>query len=81
MNELLQERVREIVVETLHVNPVEVDEDTSAQTLAAWTSLAHLRLLTNLQDAFSVRFTTNEMVSLMSVRAIEAALESRGVQV
>lgn len=81
MNELLQERVREIVAETLHVNPVEVDEDTSAQTLAAWTSLAHLRLLTNLQDAFGVRFTTNEMVSLMSVRAIEAALESRGVQV
>lgn len=81
MNELLQERVREIVAETLHVNPVEVDEDTSAQTLAAWTSLAHLRLLTNLQAAFGVRFTTNEMVSLMSVRAIEAALESRGVQV
>lgn len=80
MSELLQERVREIVAETFHVDPLDVTEDTSAQNLAAWTSLAHLRLLTNLQNAFGVRFTTNEMVMLMSVRAIESALESRGVR-
>jgi acyl carrier protein len=67
MNEQLRERVCGIIANTFAVDPASVDETTSAQTLSAWTSLAHLRLLTNVQEAFGVRFTMSEMGELDSV--------------
>lgn len=79
MSELLRERVCEIVANTFAVDPVTVDESTSAQTLAAWTSLAHLRLLANIQDAFGVRFTMSEMGELDSIGAIARVLNAKGV--
>lgn len=81
MNDLLSERVCEIVASTFGVDPDSVDEQTSTQTLAAWTSLAHLRLMTNVQDTFGVRFTMSEMSEMSSVGAIERVLAAKGVAV
>ena len=79
MDEILLERIREIIAGTFGVDEQDLDANTSAQTLSAWTSLAHLRLLTNLQSAFGVRFTMGEMTDLNSVQAIERTLTARGV--
>lgn len=81
MNEQLDERVREIVVETFDLDPGEIGPDASAQTLAAWTSLAHLRLMTNIEQAFGLRLTMDEMTTMTSVRAIESVLSVRDVHV
>ena len=81
MNQQLAERVREIVATTFGLDPYEVGDDASAQNLAAWSSLAHLRLMANLEQAFGVRFTLDEMTAINSVQAIERALSARGVAV
>ncbi|MGH2514095.1 MAG: acyl carrier protein [Ktedonobacterales bacterium] len=81
MDELLEERIREVVARTFGVDEQDIDADTTAQTLSSWSSLAHLRLLTNLQDAFGVRFTMAEMTNMTSVRAIEQTLTAKGVSV
>lgn len=78
MDDILEERIREVVARTFGVSEQDVDSDTSAQTLGAWTSLAHLRLLANLQDAFGVRFSMAEMTDMTSVRAIEQTLIAKG---
>ena len=78
MNSGLQQRVHQIVAETFGIDADDVDDSTSQQTLDAWTSLAHLRLLTTLQSAFGVRFTMQEMSALTRVSAIEKLLAERG---
>lgn len=80
MNEQLDERVREVVAETFDLDPREISLDASAQTLAAWTSLAHLRLMANIEQAFGLRLTMDEMTTMTSVRTIENVLSARGVQ-
>jgi acyl carrier protein len=79
VDDILEERICEVVARTFGVDEQDVDGDTTAQTLGSWTSLAHLRLLTNLQDAFGVRFTMAEMTNMTSVRAIEQTLAAKGV--
>lgn len=79
MNHVLTERVRDIVADTFGLDPQEVADDASAQNLAAWSSLAHLRLIANLEQAFGVRFTMAEMTAMNSVQAIDHVLTSRGV--
>lgn len=77
MNSSIQERVRDVVAETFGLSAQDVDSEASAQTLPAWTSLAHLRLVANLEQAFDMRFTMDEMVVMTSVPAIESVLAAR----
>lgn len=74
----IQERVLEILAETFGVDILELGEETSAQGLAVWTSLAHLRLMANLEQQFGIEFTTEDMIGMTSVAAIATVLEARG---
>lgn len=75
----LEDRIREVVASTFNLDPEDVGADASAQTLKAWSSLAQLRLLTNIQETFGVRLSMDDMMSMTSVRAIEQVLLSKGV--
>jgi acyl carrier protein len=81
MSEFLHERVCEVVAQTLGVDPADLTADSSTQTVAAWSSLAHLRLLSSLEQAFGVRFTMAEMTSMSSIAAIEHVLTDHGIAV
>jgi acyl carrier protein len=81
MNEILHERVREVVATTFDEDPQQISAEASNQTVASWTSLGHLRLMANLEQAFGVRFTMEEMTAMSSVQAIEDVLAARGVEV
>ena len=78
-NTAVAERVREVVASTFGIDVTEVAPDASNQTLSSWSSLAHLRLVANLEHTFGVRFSMNELTSMYSVAAIEQVLASRGV--
>ena len=80
MNGVMQERVCMVEAETFGLDPQQVDGAASAQTLAAWTSLAHLRLIANLEQAFGLRFTVKEMTAMTGVQAIANVLAASGVE-
>jgi len=79
VNEQRDDRVREVVAETFDLNRGEIDPDASAQTLAAWTSLAHLRLMANIEQAFGLRLTMDEMTTMTNIPAIVQVLAVRDV--
>jgi acyl carrier protein len=80
MNVALGDRVREVVANTFGLDAAEVDPHASNQTLAAWSSLAHLRLVANLEQAFGVRFSMTELTAMTSIPAIEQTLAAKGVE-
>lgn len=80
-NEALQEQVREIVATTFGLAPAEVGADASNQTLRAWSSLAHLRLMASIQQAFGLRLAMDEMMDMTSITAIERVLSAHGVEI
>lgn len=77
MNDGRTEQLREIIAETLDLDPIDVPPDASAKTLAPWTSLAHLRLMANIERAFGVRFATAEIIEMTSITSIERVLAQR----
>jgi acyl carrier protein len=81
VNEVLTARVRDIVASTFGLDPLEIADDASAHNLPAWSSLAHLRLVANLEQAFGIRFTMAEMSAMNSLQAIDRVLTSRGVAI
>ncbi len=57
--------------------PTEFDEYVSPDTLASWDSLRHLRLVTALEEAFTLKFTDGEVMDMTSAAAIKEILARR----
>ncbi|MGH7579954.1 MAG: acyl carrier protein [Gemmatimonadales bacterium] len=70
-------RVGELVTQVLGLPPDGVGPGLSASTSAAWTSLNHLMLISQLESEFGVVFSNQEVRELTSYSAIVAALTQR----
>ena len=75
----MNERVRHILAVVLEIPEREVDERLSAEHASNWDSIRHLNLVMALEEAFAVSFTSEELGTLTSYRAIVEALGQRGV--
>jgi acyl carrier protein len=76
---MLNQRLSETISSVLKVSVESITPDTSQQNTAAWDSMAHLQLVLRLEDAFGVRFRSDEIPVLTSVGLIRDALERQGV--
>lgn len=56
-----------------------IDEKTTAADVPAWTSVAHLSLILEIEKAFGVRIGNDEIASLASVSSILTSLHRKGV--
>lgn len=63
-------RIQELIAEALDIELDEVRPDSSSETLEAWDSLGHLRVILAVEAAFLVRFPTKDIPNLTSVQAL-----------
>jgi acyl carrier protein len=74
-----EEKLRQVMATVLHVPAGEIDDDTSTDTVEAWTSLAHLDLILALEEEFSVTIPDEEVGDLTSFRLLKLTLDEQGV--
>ena len=67
---MLESTLRRVVSETFKMPVDEVTDELSPDTLDDWDSLSHLRLVTALEEAFSIKFENSEIMDMASVGAI-----------
>lgn len=72
----IEPKLRAIVAEVLRIS-VEPEGDLQRLAIAAWDSLAHLRLVMAVEEEFGVRFETEEVTSIGSLSDISRLLETR----
>ncbi len=70
----MREELKEVIEKVLEVEAV--SEEDSAQTVASWDSVRHLSLILALEERFGVTFEADQIPELISVRAIEKALNA-----
>jgi acyl carrier protein len=70
-------RVARVLAQVLDLPEPKVGPGLSATTSAAWTSLNHLMLISQLENEFGVVFSNQEIRELVSFDAIVAALGRR----
>lgn len=56
---------------------LELKDALSNETVPQWNSLGHIRLVSELEDAFGVAFTLEEIESMTSVAHIVAVLDAK----
>lgn len=79
-NELLMERVLEIVAAIFDVPAAEITAESSPETIERWDSLGRLVLTVELEQEFGVEVLPEQSEWLTSVGAIVAWLAMNGVE-
>jgi len=70
----IEARVREVLAQVLDVPESSVGPELSTASSAAWTSLSHLMLISQLESEFGVVFSSQEIRELTSFSAIVESL-------
>ncbi|HSN97220.1 MAG TPA: acyl carrier protein [Candidatus Nanopelagicales bacterium] len=76
---IAEEKLKQVFADAFGVDPDSIDEETSIDSLAEWTSMQHLTLVVALEEAFSVRLTEQETIEILSYALVKAVLAEHGV--
>lgn len=74
------EELEEIFSDILDIPDTDITEELSPQTFAKWNSMAHMKLVMAMEDAFAVTFTVDEVKSMTSFADTRALLVQKGVE-
>ena len=71
--------VEEVVARVFNLDPSEVTDQSSKETIAEWDSMGHLSLITGLEEEFKVSFAIADAMEMSSVQQIKSILKDYGV--
>lgn len=72
-------KLESTIAQALGLTVDDVTDDLSLDTCDAWTSMAHIGLLSALESAYGITFEIEESIEMDSVEAIREVLEARGI--
>ena len=73
----MKDEILEIVSQVMNVNKEELSEESSPNTVVNWDSLKHMNLILALEERFSVSFSDEEIISMLSVKQIIETLSKK----
>ncbi|MGD0359280.1 MAG: acyl carrier protein [Bryobacteraceae bacterium] len=76
---LIDQRLQQIFREAFENDKLTLADSLSPETMPAWDSLAHVKLMMGCEEEFGVKFTIEETVESTSVAKLKAVLASKGV--
>ena len=65
-----EDEVRRLFAATFKVSPEAIAPDTSPETIDAWDSFGHMRLVTAVEAQLSIRLTMEEILAIDSFAAL-----------
>lgn len=76
-----EKTLREIVAKVLLLQESEVNDEISRKDEEAWDSLAHLMLINEIEAAFEVSFSDDDIVKINSIGDLKSKLRELSVEV
>jgi acyl carrier protein len=73
--------LHDVIAHALRVPVSSVTEESSPETLRRWDSLHHLDVMTAVEEAYGVRFSTAEILRATSVGQLRRLLREKGLVV
>jgi len=70
MNKDIKEKIIIITSELFKVSKSQINENSSIGSLKNWDSLGHLNLMLEIESKFNIKFTTNQITSIKSIKDI-----------
>jgi len=75
------ERYKKVFVETFKVNESDLNESFASQKIDKWDSVAHLKLITELENEFDIMLDTEDLLELRSFEIGKKILINYDIQI
>lgn len=72
----MEDRIKSVMAVTLNLGSDDIHNDASPETIASWDSLRHMTLIMALEDEFGIRFTDDQIPTLLNYRIIVDSIET-----
>ena len=72
-------RVEEVVARVFSLDPSEITDQSSKDTITEWDSMGHLSLITGLEEHFKVSLAIADAMAMTNVGQIKRVLKDYGV--
>ena len=73
----VEEKIRNIMGEILGVNENEITEESAIGDIPRWDSLNHLRIIAEVEKAFSIQFTPDILMDIEDFGDLVHAVQER----
>lgn len=70
MQENVREEVRQIIVTILQENAQHISDETAPQHMKTWDSLNNVKIISDIEKSFNIRFKLHDIFSFNNVGAI-----------
>ena len=77
---MLISNLNEIIADCLMVSKDEIKSDTELNSIPAWDSMAHMMMVSSIEEKYDVLFTGDEIVEMSHVHKIRDILISKGIR-
>lgn len=71
--------VESIVAKVFNLDPEQITNASSQETIGEWDSMGHLSLVTGLEDQFKISIAISDAITMTSVEQIKRVLKEYGV--
>ncbi len=68
----MEEKIIDIITRILEVDREEIEMDTAIGDLPEWDSLNHLRIITELEEEFGIKYSQSDLAELEDVSDLVA---------
>ncbi len=77
MRDDIEQRIKQIMADILHLDPRHIDERTAMDNTEAWDSANHISLVLAIEDEFSIAFDVAEIETMTSFIDVVQAVAAR----
>jgi acyl carrier protein len=75
----MSDQLTEVIAEGLQLPADSLDDNTSPENTEQWDSLAAMTLVMLIEDTFSVKLSTRDIMKMRTIGAARAVLQGKGV--
>jgi acyl carrier protein len=74
---MISQRLKSVILRVLHLDQFELDDATTAAEVPGWDSLTHVAILTAVEQEYSIRFRSMEVIRLRNVGELQALVDRK----
>jgi acyl carrier protein len=75
----MSSKLYNIISQVMSIPVSEISDESSGETIESWDSFNGMILLNELETAFDVKFTLNEVINTKTVKDIKTNLHNHGI--
>ena len=72
--------LNEVIADSLMVSKDSIKNDTELSSIPSWDSMAHMILVSNIEEKYQVEFSGDEIIEMSHVHKIFEILQSKGIK-